>query len=60
MEPILGSIFILIIGLGYLKHVISKNCFTREREPIIIQTNTIEELPPKYEDIDNPPNYSIV
>jgi hypothetical protein len=68
MEPIIGSIFIIFIGLGYLKHIIYKNCTTIEetRNINVLPNNNIGGLntppPPKYEEIDNnnPPSYSVI
>ena len=67
MEPIIGSIFIIFIGLCYLKHIICKNCTTiEETRNINVLPNNIGGLntppPPKYEEIDNnnPPSYSVI
>ena len=63
MEPFIGGIFIILMGLGYLKYLIHKcNNSPEPTQIIVIPTNTIEELPPppKYEEIDYPPNYSFV
>jgi hypothetical protein len=61
MEPIIGGVFIILVGLGYLKYLICKcNNLPEPNQIVILQTDTIEEIPPKYDEIDNPPNYSIV
>ena len=62
MEPIVGGFLIIFVGLSYLKYMISRHCLTNnqnQNQNQNMQRNDYD-IPPKYEDIDNPPIYSDV
>ena len=57
MEPLILSFMGLLVGLSYIKYLISTRCDQTNRNQPTITNNTLEAIPPKYEElnIDSPP-----